>query len=130
MSAGNSQDPNRSSNIESNDAASSAAGKFTSSELLQKMLEATLMQDQSQLSAEEWSSLRATAIEAHATDLGLTEFVEALVENLLTLRFAKLKQDEINTQRLCHQIAVTLSGDPYTRQRLVEFQQHLLHPVT
>ena len=98
----------------------------SSSQLLQKMLEATLVDSQSQLTPEEWQALRATATAAHAGGLGMTEFIEALVQELLSLRFANIRQDEASSKRLCHKIAATLSSDPYARQRIVEFQQHLL----
>ena len=98
----------------------------SSSQLLQQMLEATLLDSKSQLTPDEWQSLRATAAAAHAGGLGMTEFTEALVKELLSLRFANLRQDEASSKRLCHKIATTLSSDPYARQRIVEFQQHLL----
>lgn len=100
----------------------------SSSQLLQQMLEATLLDDKSQLTADEWQALRTTAAGAHADGLGMTEFIEALVHELLALRFANIRQDEASCKRLCHKIASTLSSDPYARQRIAEFQQHLLRP--
>ena len=100
----------------------------SSANLLQQMLESTLLDHKGQLSSEEWAALRAIAVDAHSRGLGMTEFLEALVTQLLSSRFANLKQDEATTKRMCHKIAVTLSTDPYARQRFQEFQQHLLRP--
>lgn len=100
----------------------------SSSNLLQQMLEATLLDRKGQLSSDEWSGLRAIALEAHQRNLGIVELVEALVKELLTSRFSNLKQDEATSKRLCHKIAITLTADPHSRQRLQEFQQHLLRP--
>lgn len=117
----NAGQPNRESQV--------ASTKSSSANLLQQMLEAALLDRKGELSASEWSALRAVAADAHSRGLGMEEFVEALVKELLSTRFSTLKTDEATSRRLCRKIATTLAADPHSRQRLQEFQQHLLRPL-
>lgn len=104
------------------------SSKGSSANLLQQMLEAALLDRKGELSESEWRSLRSVAADAHGRGLGMEDFVEALVTELLSTRFSSLKTDEATSKRLCRKIAVTLAADPHSRMRLQEFQQHLLRP--
>ncbi len=95
--------------------------------LMQKLLEATLMRREGDLSDEEWQRLRSVAGDAQSRAASTVEFVESLIWALCELRFPVLAQDAATCKRMCHRIAATLSADPYARKRLAEFQNHLLY---
>jgi hypothetical protein len=97
----------------------------TSSKLLDELLESTLSQRGKSLSDDEWELLRSVLIKS---DLSQVEFLEAstrVIEAFLFKRFPKTLANQNNLRRMSENIAQTLSGDPTSRQRLVEFLQHL-----
>ena len=96
-----------------------------SSTLLDELLESTLSQRGKTLSREEWELLRSVTIKSDENQVEFTESTTRIIEAFLHTRFPKTLANQKNLRRMSESIAQTLCGDPTSRQRLVEFLQHL-----
>jgi hypothetical protein len=93
--------------------------------LLDELLESTLAQRGRTLSDSEWQLLRQVAARSDSSDIDFLELSTRIIEAFLLQRFPKTLNDTTGVHRMSQSISQTLCGDPSSRQRLVEFLQHL-----
>lgn len=95
------------------------------SKIWNQLLESTLVQRARSLSQYEWSKLCEVAKEFDGGQSTLEEFVIALVGTFLSIRFPATVTTGQYLQQMSRSIGQTLCSDPLSRQRLVDFHQHL-----
>jgi hypothetical protein len=95
------------------------------SRVLNELLEASLSKRGRTLTAEEWFSWKNACRKSNSDSSNLEEFVVAMVEALLSIRFPKMttRSKELTSMSRC--IGQTLCGDPFFRRRLTDFREQL-----
>ncbi len=96
-----------------------------SSKLIDELLESTLSQRGKSLSGDEWELLHNVTIKSDESQMEFAESTTRIIEAFLYKRFPKTLANQKNLRRMSESIAQTLCGDPTSRQRVVEFLQHL-----
>lgn len=94
--------------------------------LSQQFLQSAFSDRKRGLSAVEWLTYKTVAYEAVQSGDDAAEVTRKLVSAFVKLRFPDLSTQPEEHERMCREIAGTLSSDPYARGRMQEFQQHLL----
>ncbi|MCA9133062.1 MAG: hypothetical protein KDA45_07895 [Planctomycetales bacterium] len=105
------------------------SAKKSSPDLLRHVLEATLAQGETDMTAEEWQSLQAIAREHREAQLPIDRAAPLLVAALLATRFPDLARPETHAQ-MCQRISDSLCGDPTAMQRLKTFWNQLSESVS
>ncbi len=95
------------------------------SKIWNQLLESTLVQRARSLSKLELSKLCEVAKEFDGGQSTLEEFVVALVETFLAIRFPATVTISVCLKQMSRSIGHSLCSDPLSRQRLVDFHQHL-----
>ena len=95
------------------------------SKIWNQLLESTLVQRARSLSKVEWSQLFEVAREFDGGQSTLEEFVIEMVETFLSIRFPATVTTSAYLKQMSRSIGQTLCSDPLSRQRLVDFHQHL-----
>jgi hypothetical protein len=95
------------------------------SKIWNQLLESTLVQRARSLSTVEWSLLCEVARKFDGGQSTLEEFVVELVETFLSNRFPATVSTAEYLKQMSRSIGQTLCSDPLSRQRLVDFHQHL-----
>ncbi len=95
-------------------------------DLLTPMLEASMGQGRSALSADDLDRLRQVAINSDAEGATLQQFAISLVKEFLKFRLPLSVLAEVSPENMATLIGESLSRDPYSKQRLSEFRKYLL----
>jgi hypothetical protein len=94
--------------------------------ILKNLLDGSFNKDKRALTPEEWSRLSDIMADCHRLETPFEDSVICLLEAFLLSRYPDTFTEADALRKMSAVIGRSICGDPYAKQRMQEFQQHLI----